>query len=156
MGDYDFVKVVLERLAAERPASTYAWMQIAIKPAKPLAFAAIGGVPVFGLPGQPGVVTRELRAARPARRCGGSPADPTCCAEPVIAVAASDLRRRPDGRVHFDRVRRALRGGPVRVRAGRACRRATCSRAWRPRPGLAILEDGDGVEAGDPVPVLLL
>ena len=38
MGDYDFVKVVLERLAGERAASTYTWMQIAIKPAKPLAF----------------------------------------------------------------------------------------------------------------------
>ena len=46
------------------------WWQVAIKPAKPLAFGMIGGVPIFGLPGQPGVVPRELRAVRPARRCG--------------------------------------------------------------------------------------
>src|SRR4051812_47513248 len=42
MGDYAFVKVVLERLAGAGAGSTYSGMQIAIKPAKPLAFAAIG------------------------------------------------------------------------------------------------------------------
>ena len=62
MGDYDFVKVVLERLAGERSGSTYAWMQIAIKPAKPLAFAAIGGVPAFGLPGKPNAGTPPIAA----------------------------------------------------------------------------------------------
>ena len=56
----------LERLASERPQSMYAWMQVAIKPAKPLAFAAIGGVPVFGLPGNPvsSRVSFELLARR--------------------------------------------------------------------------------------------
>ena len=38
MGDYDYVKVVLDRLAHERPDSSFQWMQVAIKPAKPLAF----------------------------------------------------------------------------------------------------------------------
>ncbi len=52
VGDYDFVKVVLERVAKER-GGTYAWSQVAIKPAKPLAFAMLGSVPAFGLPGNP-------------------------------------------------------------------------------------------------------
>ena len=52
MGDVDLVKVVLDRLGDMR------WMQVAVKPAKPLAFGTVartggGRVPVFGLPGNP-------------------------------------------------------------------------------------------------------
>ena len=36
MGDFDFVKVVLDRIGDMR------WMQVAIKPAKPLAFGVVG------------------------------------------------------------------------------------------------------------------
>jgi len=154
MGDYDFVKVVLERLAGERPDSTYSWMQIAIKPAKPLAFAAIGGVPVFGLPGNPvsSRVSFEL-LARPALRrlAGRSDVWP----EPVVAVAASPMRRHPDGRVHIDRVRvRYDAGAYVCERAGVQASNVLSGMAAA--TGLAILEDGPGVEAGDQVPVLLL
>jgi len=154
MGDYDFVKVVLERLAAERPDSTYSWMQIAIKPAKPFAFAAIGGVPVFGLPGNPvsSRVSFEL-LARPALRrlAGRSDVLPTA----VTAVAASPMRRRPDGRVHVDRVHvRYEAGGYVCERAGVQASNVLSGMAAA--SGLAILEDGPGIEAGDQVPVLLL
>ena len=154
MGDYDFVKVVLERLASERPAGTYAWMQIAIKPAKPLAFAAIDGVPAFGLPGNPvsSRVSFEL-LARPALRRLAGRAD--VLAEPVIAVAASPLPRRPDGRVHFDRVVvRYESGGYVCERAGVQASNVLSGMAAA--GGLAVLEDGDGVAAGGQVPVLLL
>jgi len=154
MGDYDYVKVVLERLAAEQPGSTYGWMQIAIKPAKPLAFAAIGGVPVFGLPGNPvsSRVSFEL-LARPALRKLAGRSD--VLAEPVLARAASDFRRRPDGRLHFDRV-------IVTVEEGRyVCERAGLQASnvlsgMAAASGLAILEVGDGVKAGEDVPVLLL
>ena len=47
MGDFDYVKVVLDRLGEMK------WMQVAIKPAKPLAFGLLNGVPIFGLPGNP-------------------------------------------------------------------------------------------------------
>ncbi|MGO9872728.1 MAG: gephyrin-like molybdotransferase Glp [Acidimicrobiia bacterium] len=154
MGDYDFVKVVLERLAAERPHSTYSWMQIAIKPAKPLAFAAIGGVPVFGLPGNPvsSRVSFELLARPALRRLAGRV---DVLAEPVTAVAASALRRHPDGRVHVDRVHvRYEAGGYVCERAGVQASNVLSGMAAA--SGLAILEDGDGVEAGEHVPVLLL
>ena len=41
MGDFDYVKVVLDRLGEMK------WMQVAIKPAKPLAFGLLNGVPIF-------------------------------------------------------------------------------------------------------------
>ncbi|MGH8977379.1 MAG: molybdopterin molybdotransferase MoeA, partial [Acidimicrobiia bacterium] len=69
MGDFDYVKVVLEELAAARADSGFTWSQVAIKPAKPLAFGTLGRVPVFGLPGNPvsSRVSFEL-FARPALR----------------------------------------------------------------------------------------
>jgi molybdopterin molybdotransferase len=154
MGDYDFVKVVLERLAAEQAGSTYSWMQIAIKPAKPFAFAAIGGVPVFGLPGNPvsSRVSFELLARPALRRLAGRS---NVLPEPVRAVAASALRRRPDGRVHFDRVSVSYQGG------GYVCERAGVQASnvlsgMAAATGLAILEDGPGIETGQEVDVLLL
>jgi molybdopterin molybdotransferase len=154
MGDYDFVKVVLERLAAERAGSSYSWMQIAIKPAKPLAFASIGGVPVFGLPGNPvsSRVSFELLARPALRRLAGRS---DVLAEPVVAVAASALGRRADGRLHFDRVNvRYESGGYVCERAGVQASNVLSGMAAA--SGLAILEDGPGVEPGEQVPVLLL
>ena len=154
MGDYDYVKVVLERLAAERPASEYAWMQVAIKPAKPLAFAAIGGVPVFGLPGNPvsSRVSFEV-FARPALRRLAGHAD--VMPEPVVAIARSPFRRRADGRVHLDRVVVSYEDGRyVCERAGFQASNVLSGMAAA--TGLAVVEDGDGVDAGEPVPVILL
>src|SRR5262249_50937083 len=154
MGDYDFVKVVLERLAEERPARRYAWMQIAIKPAKPLAFASIGGVPVFGLPGNPvsSRVSFEL-LARPALRRLAGRADVVDV--PVRATARTPFRRRTDGRVHFDRVAVSYQdGGYVCERAGVPASDVLSGVAAPTRP--ASLPPAHGVEAGDPVDVLLL
>ena len=159
MGDYDFVKVVLEELAAARPVgpggrNTYEWMQIAIKPAKPLAFAAIAGVPVFGLPGNPvsSRVSFELLARPALRKLAGRP---DVLATPVVAVAPSGLPRRPDGRVHFDRVSvRYEAGGYVCERAGFQASNVLSGMAAA--AGLAVLEDGTGVEPGGEVPVLLI
>ncbi len=154
MGDYDYVKVVLERLARDRPASTYAWMQVAIKPAKPLAFAAIDGVPVFGLPGNPvsSRVSFELFARPALRRLAGRS---DVLPDPVLAVAASPLRRRPDGRRHFDRVQVRYEGGRyVCERAGVQASNVLSGMAAA--TGLAVLDDGEGVDTGGTVPVLLL
>jgi molybdopterin molybdotransferase len=154
MGDYDFVKVVLERLAEARPQSTYAWMQVAIKPAKPLAFAAIGGVPAFGLLGNPvsSRVSFEL-LARPALRKLAGHAD--VLPRMVLAEAASAFTRRPDGRVHFDRVQiRYENGRYVCERAGIQASNVLSGMAAA--TGLARIDDGAGAEAGDTVPVILL
>jgi molybdenum cofactor synthesis domain-containing protein len=153
VGDYDFVKIVLERLAKERDGVS-SWAQVAIKPAKPLAFAMLGAVPAFGLPGNPvsSRVSFEL-FARPALRKLAGRTD--VLPEPVLARAGSDLRRRSDGKVHLDRVR-------VRVVDGRLeCDRAGFQASnvlsgMAAANALALLPDGDGVAAGDELPVILL
>jgi molybdopterin molybdotransferase len=47
MGEYDLIKQELTKLG------TVDFWQVAMQPAKPFAFGAIGGVPLFGLPGNP-------------------------------------------------------------------------------------------------------
>lgn len=48
VGDYDFVKDVLDEIGTEMK-----FWKVAIKPGKPLAFGMIQGKPYFGLPGNP-------------------------------------------------------------------------------------------------------
>jgi molybdenum cofactor synthesis domain-containing protein len=149
MGDIDLVKVVLDRIGDMR------WMQIAIRPAKPFAFGLVGGTPVFGLPGNPvsSMVSFELLARPALRRMAGH--GQLFRAE-VPAVAAEDFRRHPDGKVHFVRVS-ATRDtdGTLHVRSagGQGSHHLT---AMARAQALLPLADGDGVEAGDPVRVLLL
>lgn len=148
MGDFDYVKVVLDRLGDMR------WMQIAIKPAKPFAFGVVEGVPVFGLPGNPvsSMVSFEL-LARPALRqmAGHAELD-----RPIVrAVADEPLARRPDGKTHYLRVRLADdgRGWRARSAGGQGSHQLT---AMAGADALAVLPDGDGVGAGAEVDCLLL
>lgn len=97
MGDFDYVKIVLNRLGRMR------WMQVAIKPAKPLAFGIVGQLPVFGLPGNPvsSMVSYEL-FARPALKKMSGHNEPY---RPLLfGRAAHDFNRKPDGKTHFFRV----------------------------------------------------
>ena len=151
MGDYDVIKLVLSRMADMN------WWQVAIRPAKPLAFGMLsGGVPIFGLPGNPvsSHVSYEL-FARPAllQMMGHSrrfrPVTP--------AVAAHDMRRRSDGKLHLDRVtlrRDEASGGLVAASAGGQA--SNVLSAMAASDGLALLPDGDGVAAGESVDVLRL
>ncbi|MEM9036481.1 MAG: gephyrin-like molybdotransferase Glp [Actinomycetota bacterium] len=149
MGDFDFVKVVLDELGEMR------WMQIAIKPAKPFAFGTVDGTPVFGLPGNPvsSMVSYELFGRTGIRRMAGHP-DPQ--RRPVPAVAAEDLRRKPDGKTHFLRVV-TERGddGRLSVRSSGG-QGSHMLHAMAVSDGLAVVPDGDGVAAGDRVDVLVL
>lgn len=149
MGDYDVVKAVLGRIAEMR------WMQVAIKPAKPLAFGLLGGTPVFGLPGNPvsSLVSFEMFARPALRRMMGHQrlARPS-----VVAVADADLVRRPDGKIHLMRVT-AFFGDDGRchvapVRAQGSHQLAATSTA----DAIAVVPDGDGVPAGADVAALLL
>jgi molybdenum cofactor synthesis domain-containing protein len=154
MGDYDFVKVVLERLAAERPMSSYAWMQVAIKPAKPLAFGVVQGTPVFGLPGNPvsSLVSFELFARPALLQMMGHPQR---FRPEVRGRAEHDFRRRPDGKLHLDRVRVTWSGEGYRV-ASTGAQASNVLSATAAANGLALIPDGDGLAAGDPVTVMLL
>lgn len=153
VGDYDFVKLVLERIAKQRGGISR-WSQVAIKPAKPLAFAMLGAVPAFGLPGNPvsSRVSFEL-FVRPALRKLAGRTD--IAAEPVLATAAAPMRRRPDGKLHLDRVRVWVEDGRYRcARSGDQASNALSGMANA--NGLALLADGEGVDTGGGVRVLLL
>ena len=148
MGDFDYVKVVLDRLGETK------WMQVAIKPAKPLAFGLLNGVPIFGLPGNPvsAMVSFEL-FMRPAllKMMGYEQ-----IWRPYLkAKAVSPLKRRKDGKVHFARVTLAKKEGfcEASFLEGQGSHQlASMANAQ----GLAVLPDGDGVEEGDFVDVMQL
>jgi molybdenum cofactor synthesis domain-containing protein len=149
VGDFDHVKAVLAKLGRFE-----SW-QVAIKPAKPLAFAVIDGTPVFGLPGNPvsAMVSFEL-FARPALRQMTGHRD---IERPqVVAIADDGLRRRPDGKVHFVRVVAAYGDdGRVHVRAAGA-QGSHQLHATAAANALAVVPDGDGIEPGAEVRALLL
>ncbi|HEY8525341.1 MAG TPA: gephyrin-like molybdotransferase Glp [Acidimicrobiales bacterium] len=156
MGDADLVKVVLDRMGDMR------WMQVAIRPAKPLAFGTVRPpegppVPVFGLPGNPvsSMVSFELFARPGIRRLAGHP-DHRLHRARLAAVADEPLTRKPDGKVHFARVTVAVDGdGVLRVRpsGGQGSHQLG---AMAKADGLAVLPDGEGVPAGGRVRVILL
>jgi molybdopterin molybdotransferase len=149
MGDYDVVKAVLSRIAE------MTWMQIAIKPAKPFAFGLLGGTPVFGLPGNPvsSLVSFEL-LARPALRTmmGHANVDRVR----VLAIADDGLRRRPDGKVHYQRVHGAFGADGryhVRTSGAQGSHQLASTAAAN---ALAEVLEGDGIEPGGDVEVLIL
>jgi molybdopterin biosynthesis enzyme len=136
------------------------WMQIAIRPAKPLAFGLLDGgdrqVPVFGLPGNPvsSLVSFELFARPALRRMAGHP-EPWS-REAVPAIADVGMRRRVDGKVHLVRVRAAF-GPDGRLHAEAADAQGSHQLAATAHcNALAVLADSDGVEPGGEVPVILL
>ena len=152
MGDYDIVKAVLDRVAEMR------WMQIAIRPAKPFVRLLPGPerpVPVFGLPGNPvsSLVSFEL-LARPALRkmMGHAAIDRTR----LRAVADDGLPRRPDGKVHWNRVAGAFESDGrfhVRSTGAQGSHQLASTAAAN---ALAEVPDGTGIEPGADVDVLLL
>ncbi|MCB0989706.1 MAG: molybdopterin molybdotransferase MoeA [Acidimicrobiales bacterium] len=151
MGDFDYVKAVLSRIGDMR------WMQVAIKPAKPLAFGTVGGVPVFGFPGNPVscMVSFEL-FGRPGLRKMMGVDEAEVIPTPVVAVAAEALDRRPDGKTHFLRVHVSY-GADGRLQ-GRSAGGQGSHMLWAMAKAnaLAVVPDGDGVPAGGQVQVLLL
>ncbi|HKN38983.1 MAG TPA: molybdopterin-binding protein, partial [Acidimicrobiia bacterium] len=144
------VKKVLRRIAEME------WWQIAIRPAKPLAFGMLHGVPIFGLPGNPvsSHVSFEL-FARPAllQMMGHGrrfrPVTP--------AVAGHDMHRRIDGKLHLDRVTLRREEGSGRLVAAEAGVQASnVLSAMALADGLALLPDGEGVTAGETIDVMRL
>ena len=151
MGEFDYVKKVLDEIG------DMAWMQVAIRPAKPLAFGVVGTTPVFGLPGNPvsAMVSFEL-FARPGLRqmMGFSGADRYRLK--VVGVADTAITRRRDGKLHLDRVV-ATPGddGRFHVRSAGG-QESHMLRAMAGANALALVPDGEGVPVGGDVEVLLL
>jgi molybdopterin molybdotransferase len=151
MGDFDYVKKILDELA------DMAWMQVAIRPAKPFAFGRIGATPVFGLPGNPvsSMVSYELLARPGLRRLAGYPDD--AIVRPSIRGITDDVLRRPaDGRTTYSRVTASVAAdGRTHVRsAGGQASNLLWPMALA--NALAVLPVFPGAASGDEVDVLLL
>jgi molybdenum cofactor synthesis domain-containing protein len=155
MGDFDVVKAVLSKIA------TMQWMQMAIKPAKPFAFGQLQSsdgrtIPIFGLPGNPvsSLISYELLARPALRKMMGHTEN---LMRPAIrAVLDSPLKRKQDGKIHFMRVfGEFAEDGRLHVRdSGPQGSHQLASTAMA--NGLAHVPDGNGLQAGDEVPVYLL
>jgi molybdopterin molybdotransferase len=154
MGDFDYVKVVLDRMSG----GSMRWMQVAIKPAKPFAFGLVQGVPVFGLPGNPvsSMVSFEV-LARPALRQMMGYASHAVRRPVLKALADTGLPRRTDGRLHLMRVVawHSTSDGRVHVRSAGGQGSHVLS-AMAAANALALVPDGDGPPPGGEVDVLML
>jgi molybdopterin molybdotransferase len=143
MGDFDYVKAVLGRIGDMR------WMQVAIKPAKPLAFGLVDGIPVFGLPGNPvsSMVSYELFGRPGIRKMAGH----VRLHRPrLLGISDQKWGRHPDGKIHFVRCKIDLDNGVYRVSSagGQGSHQLT---AMAGADALAVLGDGEGAEEGDPL-----
>jgi molybdopterin molybdotransferase len=151
MGDFDYVKAVLDRVADMR------WMQVAIRPAKPFAFGTLGEVPVFGLPGNPvsSMVSYELLARPGLRKLAGFDAG-VLRREAVPGVADDSWRGAADGRESFVRVVASF-GDDGRLRArGAGGQGSHQLHAMSLANALAVIGPGVSVQPGDDVRLLLL
>jgi molybdenum cofactor synthesis domain-containing protein len=156
MGDYDVVKAVLSRIAEMH------WMQLAIKPAKPFAFGLLLSshgrrVPVFGLPGNPvsSLVSFEL-LARPAIRKMAGHRESAWDRPLITAIADSPIKRSSDGKVHYQRVIAHFKDDgrlhidSVRSQGSHQLAASALANA------IAVVPNGNGVDAGGEVPTILL
>lgn len=160
MGEFDYVKVVLDSLATTgpHPGSSYQ-LAVAIRPAKPLSLAFLprgdSEVAIFGLPGNPVsslvsylVIARVGLLALGGFR-GGKPAT-------LRAVAAEGLRRRPgDGKLHLVRVRVGTAEDGRLVARPSGGQMSHQLGAMAAANALALLPDGPGAEPGDALDVLV-
>ena len=157
MGNFDFVKVVLETLGTEAGGEVHQF-KVAIKPAKPLSFAVVSTglrkVPVFGLPGNPvsSMVSYQVVALPALKKLAGyrSPLP-----HRLPAVAVDDFERRPDGKLHLLRVIAAMGpDGRIVVRSAGAQGSHQLA-ALVAANALALVPDGDGIHTGGEVQILL-
>ncbi len=153
VGDVDHVKGVITELGGDTARS----MQVAVRPGKPFAFGRIGSrsVPTFGLPGNP-VSTRvsfELFVRPSLRRLGGHREIERLTVNAVLDAAHPRTKDgklhvvhafahvHDDGRVHIEST---VRPGSHLISAVAGAN------------ALIMVPDGDGFDAGDAVPAIIV
>ncbi len=149
VGDYDYVKEVLDRLGLER-----LFWKVMIRPGGPLAFGLLGGRPVFCLPGNPvaSMVTAELFVRPALRKMLGHP---SVARETVVATLTEPLSARKGYRTFVRAVLRRERGerivsstGPQGSGILRSMSRANAL--------IVVPEDAERLESGARVEVMRL
>jgi len=152
VGDFDVMRVVLEKECN----GTMRWLQIAMKPGKPFAFGTleVPRIPVFGLPGNPvsALVSFEL-IVRPALRLLGGH---RVLHHPLLhATATSAIHRKRDGKVHVVRAVAHFDGGGRLFAEVEGRQASHLLRTMADSNSFVLLPDGEGVDSGSPVEVIL-
>ena len=95
VGAFDIVRTVIDEMGKVD------FWRINLRPGKPLAYGQVGGVPFFGLPGNPvsAMVTFDIFVRPALLKLGGQPDT----SRTITAVLAEDIRS--DGRRSYLRVR---------------------------------------------------
>ena len=140
VGEEDHVRAVLEESGG------LSLWKMAIKPGKPVAFGAIGGTPVLGLPGNPGsVLVTFLMVGMPyiRKRQGRSPKPLSGERIPAdFSVSSPSVRR------EFVRARKEIRGSePVVAAFPNQSSGILSSTCWA--DGLAVVPENTTVNPGD-------
>lgn len=146
VGDFDVVKEAL----ADEGADMRFW-KVRMKPGKPLAFGVIGGVPAFGLPGNPvSSVVNFLQFVRPVIRRALGARNPHL---PVLDATLDEPIRKRAGRNELVRVRLDWRGGRLYARStgdqGSSRLRGLCDA----HGFLLLAAEATHAAAGDVVPI---
>jgi molybdopterin molybdotransferase len=144
MGEYDFVKDVLEELGAER-----LFWRVAQKPGGPLGYWRLEGKPVFGIPGNPvaAMVVMEEYVRPLLRKMMGlsllfRPERHGTLASPWAKSGA-------DGRLHFLRVHVRVEGGTLRADLAGPQGSGILSSMARSNALALIPEDAAAIAPGD-------
>jgi molybdopterin molybdotransferase len=151
MGDYDYVRPVLEKAGV-----AVRFWKVAMKPGKPFVFGRAGRVPVFGLPGNPVsamVVFEEF--VRPALRAmQGHTRLYRPVLEATLLPEAGALRTRP-GRMDFVRCRVERRGTDLVVVSLKSQGSGILRTLVEANALLVVPRQEDGARPGDRVRVQL-
>ena len=149
VGDYDYVKKVLDDLGAQAKL----W-RVAMKPGKPLFFCTLQGKPYFGLPGNPvSSLVSFLQFVRPAiRKAAGHP--PGEWFLPVASARMEHPIANEGDRRQYARARLRLEQGRLLAAAPHGQGSHMLS-SMLGANGLLLLESGAHLGAGDEVLVQL-
>jgi molybdopterin molybdotransferase len=149
VGDYDLVKDIMKEVG-----NRMQFWQVAMRPGKPLAFGAMNGVPLFGLPGNPvsSMVSFEQFVRPSILKMMGHR---NLFLRTIRAVLAESIDKKKGTR-HFIRARITIENGQYRaVSTGE--QGSGILKSMVQANGLIVLpEDAASVKAGDTVMVQLL
>ena len=148
MGKYDLVEQVLRELGTR-----FYFDAVAIRPGKPAVFGVCGGVPVFGLPGNPvsTMVTFELFVVPALDILSGAPPRPLPLARALLGEAVKQKR----GVTHFLPARLEWHAGEPAVRELPWHGSGDIAALGRANCFLMVDSDRPEVAAGEAVSVLL-
>jgi molybdopterin molybdotransferase len=152
VGDYDYVKKVLNDLGAEQ----ILW-RVAMKPGKPLFFCLLQDTPYFGLPGNPvSSLVSFLQFVRPAIRKASGYLEPDWSLPQSTARIEHDLVN--DGeRRNFLRARlRLTSAGQLTASTAHRAQGSHMMTSMLGANGFVVLDPEQAVSEGDPVTVQIL